>query len=227
MQDTGSSIPVKGNAYMSGGYVLLFHGICRSSRQMQPLERKLSRQGFDVRNIDYPSTRYDLSHLADMVWEQYQACWKELLPLNFVGFSMGGLLVRVLLNRYKPAVMGRVVQLAPPNQGSEVADFLRNIPFFKWIYGPAGQQLVTDQSAIRELLGTPDYPLGILAGNRSIDPFSSCLIRGPDDGKVSVARTKLPEMSAHMVLPACHTWFPQHPGVIRQTVSFLADGYFV
>lgn len=211
---------------MNTGNVILLHGICRSSVQMQPLADLLRQNGFTVHNVDYPSTRFDLQRLTEWVWSWHHDCWSSVLPLNMVGFSMGGLLVRALLNRYKPTMMGRVVQLAPPNQGSEVADFLMNFPLYHWLYGPAGQQLGTDQHTIANLLGRPDYPLGILAGNRSIDPFSSLLIAGADDGKVSVERTILPEMTAHKIIPASHTWFPQNSAVMQETLHFLLYGQF-
>ena len=139
---------------------------------------------------------------------------------------MGALLVRIIIHKYRFPHLGRVVQLAPPNYGSEVADFFKQNWLYQTIYGPAGQQLITDQSDIRHLFGPLNYQLGIIAGNSTIDPISSFIIPGDDDGKVSVQRTQLTGMQAHIVVPASHTFFPSHKTVQQQTVFFLKFGVF-
>ncbi len=60
----------------------------------------------------------------------------------------------------------------------------------------------------------------------SIDPASSCVIDGPDDGKVAVWRTRLNGAADHIVLSANHTFFPQTEAVITQTIHFLKHGGF-
>ncbi|MGO8249198.1 hypothetical protein ACC809_36845, partial [Rhizobium johnstonii] len=40
-----------------------------------------------------------------------------------------------------------------PKNGSQIADFLKNWTLYRKVYGPAGQQLVTDQAAMTELFG--------------------------------------------------------------------------
>ena len=148
-------------------------------------------------------------------------------PIHFVGYSMGALMVRVLIHKYNYKNLGRVVQLAPPNGGSEVADFLKNFWLYKKIYGPAGQQLITDQSAIKNLFGDVNYELGIIAGNFSIDPISSIIISKENDGKVAVEKTKLEGMKSHIVISASHTFFPSNKEVLKQTLYFLKNGSFV
>ena len=63
-------------------------------------------------------------------------------PIHFVGHSMGGLLTRVYLARYRPARLGRVVMLGTPNGGSELADLLKGLAIYRAFYGPAGLQTV-------------------------------------------------------------------------------------
>ena len=95
------------------------------------------------------------------------------------------------------------------------------------IYGPAGQQLTTDQKKIKNLLTDKiDYELGIIAGNFTIDPISSSIIPGNDDGKVSIESTKLKGMKDHIVVSASHTFFPSNKKVKQQTLSFLKNGQF-
>jgi len=85
---------------------------------------------------------------------------------------------------------------------------------------------VTEDAGIDELLGTVDYELGVIAGNFSIDPVSSSLIPGDDDGKVSIKSTKVDGMKDHVVTSASHTFFPSNQEVIKKTLNFLRFGAF-
>ena len=93
------------------------------------------------------------------------------------------------------------------------------------IFGPAGQQLTTDEE-LDDLLGKVDYELGVVAGNFSIDPASSYVIPGDDDGKVSVKSTRVEGMKAHVIVPASHTFFPSNEIVHKMTAHFLKHGNF-
>jgi esterase/lipase len=147
-------------------------------------------------------------------------------PIHFIGYSMGGLLVRALLAKQKPVKLGRVLQLAPPNHGSEVSDFLKDNILYKKIFGPAGQELTTNNKYTEKLLGNVDYELGIIAGNSTMDPISSYIIKGEDDGKVSILSTKINGMKDHVVVSSSHTFFPSNEDVQKQTIYFLKNGNF-
>ena len=55
-------------------------------------------------------------------------------------------------------------------------------------------------AATNALFPPVDYPVGIIAGNRSIDPISSVFLPKPHDGRVSVENTKLDGMADHIVI---------------------------
>ena len=208
--------------------VVLLHGIGCSSRSLGKLQRALQQAGFATLNLDYPSRRKPLDLLAGHIHPAVADFAKRnTAPIHFVGHSMGGLLVRVYIANYRPMRLGRVVMLGTPNAGSEVADLLRGISLYRSFFGPAGLQLTTDLDDMLKSLPALDYAVGIVAGNRSIDPISSTFILPrPNDGRVSVASSKLDGMADHITIKAFHAGLPRHRIAIDQTIAFLREGCF-
>jgi triacylglycerol esterase/lipase EstA (alpha/beta hydrolase family) len=208
--------------------VVLLHGIGRGSGSMGRMERALRDAGYRTLNIDYPGRRKDLAGLADHV-EAASSRWIAGLDgdVHYVTHSMGGLVARIVIARRRPPNLGHVVMLGPPNQGSELADLLEKTAVYRRVFGPAGAQLTTKPTAVlAALLGTVDYSLGVIAGDRAIDPVSWLLLPKPNDGKVTVSRTRLAGMADHVVLPATHSLMMRNPAAIAATLDFLRDGRF-
>lgn len=205
---------------------VLMHGIGRSPAAMRKMEKDLTRRGYAVLNLAYDSRHYDLATLA-------QRMHGEIAPfaamrgctLHFVGHSMGALVVRTYIQMYRPEKLGRVVALGSPNRGSEVADFLNKIGVFEPLYGPAGQQLLTSYD-VSQTFEKPFYEIGVIAGDRTIDPVSSMIITGNDDGKVSIDSTHIDGEKDHIVLHANHATMPSNAAVIIETAHFLQYGFF-
>jgi hypothetical protein len=140
---------------------------------------------------------------------------------------MGGLLARLYIAKYRPARLARVVMLGTPNGGSEVADLLMGLALYRAILGPAGLQLSTVPDAALAGLPLPDYEVGIIAGCRTLAPLTSLLVLPrPNDGKVSVASSRLANMADHVTVKATHPGLTRHPAAIAQTIAFLSAGRF-
>ncbi len=208
--------------------VVLLHGIARTSRSLRKLEQALQQAGFATLNLDYASRRKPLEALAADIHPPIAdfAATRDG-PIHFVAHSMGGLLVRVYLAQHRPARLGRVVMLGTPNGGSEVADLLKRFALYRAFYGPAGLQLATQQDAALISLPPVDYPVGIIAGIRTLDPIASTFILPrPNDGRVSVQSSKLERMADHTTVKASHTGLVRDAAAIAQTIAFLRTGRF-
>jgi pimeloyl-ACP methyl ester carboxylesterase len=195
---------------------------------MQQLAETLMAKGYQVVNIDYPSREKPIEELAEIAIPQGLAACRDsgAEPVNFVTHSLGGILVRQYYSRHESESLKRVVMLGPPNQGSEVVDNLKDVPGFKLINGPAGRQLGTGDNSLPNRLGPVNFELGVIAGTKSFNLILSNYLPNPDDGKVSVDRTKVDGMCSFAALPATHTFMMKNGEVIEEVVHFLREGRF-
>ena len=205
--------------------VVLLHGLGRTARSMRPIERHFAGAGLRTLRIDYPSRSLALEPIVAKVAVEIDR-WNADAggKMHFVTHSFGGIVTRALLAGRRPENLGRVVMLAPPWHGSEWADLAVRIRLAGLLLGPVASELTTG----RDGMATPvDYPLGIIAGNRALDPiFPRLVVARPNDGKVSVASTCAPGMTDHIVMPVSHTLMTSNARVGCQALAFVRDGRF-
>lgn len=206
--------------------VILLHGFGGLPIQLFRLSHRLRQAGFTTATIGYPSWRWPLERIVAHLKHRIAA--EDEHPLHFVAHSMGGLVLRALLTEHRPAGLGRTVMLGTPHGGSELADLLFSLRLDRAILNQSGNLLrLSRPPAMQAMLGTPDYPLGIIAGNRSLLPWLPGIIfRAAHDGKVSVAATHLEGATDHIVMPVAHTAMLYNGHVARQVIHFLRVGRF-
>lgn len=211
--------------------VVLMHGIGHSMINLYRMELRLKRAGYETLNLTYPSLRHRISDLSLWLRERLQEkqVWITYHKVHFVAHSMGGLVSGFYLQDYKEDIpvgkLGRVVMLSTPHGGSEVADALKDLWLYKFVFGPAGQELTTDQRPSRQI--SPYYELGIIAGTKHwLYPLGMRFIPALHDGCVSVKNTKLKGMSDHIALPVLHGFMGWNKQVCKQAQHFLENGGF-
>lgn len=227
-------LPMPGDALPTGAAgaaqcVVLLHGLARSPRSMRTMQLELEQAGYTVANVGYPSRQHPIEDLAPLAVDAGLAdCHEQGTqgPVHFVTHSLGGILLRYYAAERQIPDIGRVVMLGPPNQGSAAADKWRGVPGFRWLNGPAGFQLGKGADSLPRRLPPPTFEFAVIAGDRSIDPITSSMLQDPDDGRVSVADTKLEGMRDFRIVHATHAFMTSNDKVIELVINFLANGRF-
>lgn len=206
--------------------VLLLHGLGRTSKSFPDLAAALRAAGYEVVAISYPSTRRGVAAQAAGLGEILDKL-EDIEQVSFVTHSLGSFVVRKLLSqrdRFDSGVtLNRAVLIAPPSQGAALADRLQDFPPYRWIAGPAGQELT---SAAAETLPPPAIPFGVIAGGCGGSQGYNPLLAGDDDGVVAVSETRLEGAADFLVVPEIHTFIANHPATIDAVLRFLETGRF-
>lgn len=205
--------------------VVLLHGWARSGKCMGAIEKNLQKAGFHTINISYPSRE----HTIDEIVDQYihpNIDVSNCEQVHFIGHSMGGIVTRYYLSKYSIDNLGKVILIASPNQGSELVQKFRTTQWIAKILGPGCLQLAKD-SPLLTSLAKPDYKVGIISADLSINPITSLFfLPGSDDGTVTVESTLLDDMTDHVTISSTHTMVLKHHITFEQINHFLAFGQF-
>lgn len=208
--------------------VVLVHGLGRSRASMSALAEALEAAGYAVLDMGYPSTRRSLDeHAAQLEGILDHLAADGASSIDFVTHSLGGIVVRKALagggTWAKELKIGRLAMLAPPNQGSSLAQALKDFVPFRMVMGEVGPQLALDEA---EAVPPPSCRFGIVAAQRGDGGGWNPLLRGEDDGIVTVEETKLDGMEDFLLVRGLHTFVMDKPEVIRAVMSYLETGDF-
>lgn len=205
--------------------VVLLHGLCCSSRQMRGLGRAFNQAGIADLALDYSSTSINFDQGADFLHEEIEKHKKSYHQIHFIGFSMGGIVTRRYLEKYKPENLGRVLFLGSPMRGSAFINLIDSVLSSSRLLGIGASQLADNHPYLPKK--RISYEAGVIAGDKGQIPFLTDMVLGTrNDGLVCVDSTKFRGMKDFIVLPVDHYSFTDHTCVIEQSVDFITKGRF-
>jgi pimeloyl-ACP methyl ester carboxylesterase len=202
--------------------VVTVHGLWMRGASMAILRKRLTPHGLSVMEFGYPSVTGSLPVNARALAEYVDAIACERIHL--VGHSLGGVLIRAMLDQYVPPRLGRIVCLGSPLRGSVTAARLARWPGGSRVIGRCMVEL-------RRRGGFDAWPANVEAGGiagdlplgigRLFGPFAE-----PNDGTVAVAETKVAGLRDHVVLRVSHMALLWSAQVTEQVEHFLLHGRF-
>ncbi|WP_417427689.1 esterase/lipase family protein [Kiloniella sp.] len=207
--------------------LVMVHGITRSGDTFQKMKRVFTDQGYEVAAITYPSTKAFIHEHADQL-ARILSRRNDIKAVSFVTHSMGGLVVRQLLANltyWKARInIDRLLMIAPPNQGSAIAVWAKQLAFYKIIYGKSGQELVPDSV---QKIPMPECETAIIAGGKSDGEGYNPFLPGDDDGVVSVAEARLHGCDQVLVLPGLHSSLCNRNAVVDAALRYFKSGKLI
>ena len=217
---------------------VLLHGLMGHPVEMSLIERRLKNEGYEVENIGYPSMKQPLEKIVELIEKKFEEENEMEGQIDFVTHSMGGIVLRLYHQRYKMPSLGRVVMLAPPNRGSELVDFLKNLHLEKTLgsifagfdvgkfLGPAGLELGTDEESVPLRLPPIDFECGVIVGIKPAFGIVEKVFKGDCDGAVSAERAYVEGLTDYLEVDTDHLKILADKSVHDQIVYFLRNGRF-
>lgn len=217
-------------------FVVLVHGLGRTKYSMQLLKNFLENQTiapskFKVLNFGYQSRSYSIEDLSqklkNYIQENLAPFANEQCQLNFVGHSLGCMLIRNFLSQNNKALdrnvsIARSVFLGPPNQGSALGSWVfKHIPFAKIIFGPALQDIIHNKIANP----SAEFEIAVIAGGNGKSGYNPFFSKD-NDGIVLVEECKLTGAKELIVVKAIHTFMMHKRQVQELILNFLVNGKF-
>ena len=204
--------------------IVLIHGALRGRAGWLPVQAWLKTRGFEARAYKY-RTRLDDLDTHGRGLAEFVESWlgpEEIPQLGILTHSMGGLVARAYLGseRGQHAKQVRLVQIAPPNQGSALAAANRGFKPFELVYGKAGRELHPERVA--QLGAVPRHVRALVIGaGRAGRSGYNPLLDGDDDGVVALSETQL-EGAEHERVEGVHSLLQWRPDVLERALAFLS-----
>ncbi|MFM7291971.1 MAG: esterase/lipase family protein [Planctomycetia bacterium] len=192
--------------------VSLVHGFLANPLMMAPLGHRLDRLGYLAKPWGYRDMRRSILEHAEAFGRELARldADRAVGTIHLVTHSMGGIIARATLERFRPRKLGRFVMLAPPNRGSFVADAA--VGLLGGLLRPVSE-LTTSAGSLVNSLGMPTaVDVGVIAAER--------------DALVAPSSTRPDIPHAHVSLPCLHSSLLFRRDAADLVASFLATGEF-
>lgn len=211
--------------------VVLVHGFMDTRFHLYFIEKELIADGYMVINKTYPSVTMSIEECADYLAGVIQHGTEDIegpYELNFVTHSMGGLVARCYLSKYRPPQARRLVMIATPNRGVTKAELAARLPLADRVLGPALMEMAQGKDYLCGLCGgAPGIAFGVIAGGKGDGEGYSILIPGDDDGTVTVRSAYIPGAADFLLLDHIHNLICFYDDTIRNARAFIEDGAFL
>jgi hypothetical protein len=196
---------------------------------MVRLEDGLKKSGYSVKNYGYNSLYTDLDTLGLKLYREIAEIPED--SVSFVTHSMGALVVRSMYNYLDTArrfpVINKMVMLAPPNKGAEIADFFSSNALINTLLGPNLVKMRTDSCSYANKLPLPNRgEAGVIIGIKKKHFWFNSSIKEKNDSYLTPQRAILGIEKDLAIINEVHTLMTVKTLVIDLVCRFLKSGSF-
>ena len=216
---------------VSGKYkIFVIHGYGSPKILMGKINRSIEDEHFLTENYGYKSMLEDLDTLGKQLYVNIKKSGVD--SVSFVTHSMGALVVRSMLqystkDKNFPIIF-RIVMIAPPNRGAEIADIYSSIGIIQKLLGPNIQNMKTDSGSYANKLPVPNNSeIGIIIGIRGKKYGYNPFINGDNDGLLLRKERRWGLRRTLQSLKSEHSLLTQNKTVCKLVIEFLKSGLFL
>ena len=208
--------------------VYLIHGYGGLGIELKEIQKAINKKGFVSEIYSYPSLVKDVDSIGNILFNKIQK--ENFDTVLFVTHSLGALVVRSMYEHLDSLTsfpfIHRIVMIAPPNNGSPVADFFAQFSFVKHIIGPNINNITTNP-----LTGAGKYPIptcevGLIAGSLGGKRGYNIFVKGDNDGVLLPEQTKMGIEKDVVFVKSGHIELLFNKKVKEYVTSFLIHGKF-
>ena len=195
-----------------GECAALVHGYLANTLMLSLLGKRLRGSGYLTHAWGYWNIQCSLLVHAERFSRELESLDADprIERIHLVTHSMGCIIGRAALDRFRPRKMGRFVMLAPPNRGSFVATAAAGT--FGRFLRPVKELSTADDSLVNSLPMPADVDVGVIAAQY--------------DALVAEESTHPETPHAHVTLPTWHTGLLFSRETADLVAAFLATGEF-
>ncbi|MEA4936770.1 MAG: hypothetical protein VB102_09020 [Paludibacter sp.] len=208
--------------------VYLIHGYAGPGFEMENIQKAIEKEGYLTENYIYQSMVKDVEVVGKEVFEKVQK--ENYDTVCFVTHSMGALVVRAMYEQMDSLTafpfIHRIVMIAPPNNGSPVADFFAQFNFLKFIVGPNVNNLTTNPVTGAGKYPVPTCEVGLIAGHYGAQHGYNIFVKGDNDGVLIPEMTKLGIEKDVVFVKSSHVGLLFDKKVVKHVLLFLRKGKF-
>ncbi|MEA4981886.1 MAG: hypothetical protein VB066_04135 [Paludibacter sp.] len=208
--------------------IYLIHGYAGPGFEMTNIQKAIDKEGYVTENYIYQSMVKDVEVVGKEVFEKVQK--ENYDTVCFVTHSMGALVVRAMYEQMDSLTafpfIHRIVMIAPPNNGSPVADFFAQFTFLKFIVGPNINNLTTNPETGAGKYPVPTCEVGLIAGSYNAQHGYNIFVKGDNDGVLIPEMTKMGIEKDVVFVKSSHVGLLYNKRVIKHVLSFLRKGKF-
>lgn len=209
---------------MTHRLIVLAHGYTKQQNDMDYLQDHLRALGYDTLSLDLPLTFGSKEEAITSFYQQIQPELTQYRTISFVAHSIGGLVVRWVVQKHRLKNLGNSVFIGTPHGGTALADIASLLPPYALIFQP-----------IKELRSSTRYPLfpsdrdfklGLIAGTECEGVLGSIFLKSENDGRVEVSSVHSEDEDAFVTVPFSHKKMHHRLLTAKLVARFIQHGDF-